>query len=59
MELVKALNWRYATEKMNGDVVSEERLNYILEAARLAPSSSGLQPHQIFLTARDLKEVTG
>jgi nitroreductase/dihydropteridine reductase len=49
MDLVEALNWRYATKKMNGNVVPEERLNYILEAARLAPSSSGLQPYQIFV----------
>ena len=49
MNLVEALNWRYATKKMNGNVVPEESLNYILEAARLAPSSSGLQPYQIFV----------
>ena len=49
MDLIQALNWRYATKKMNGNVVPGERLNYILEAARLAPSSSGLQPYQIFV----------
>ena len=57
MDLVEALNWRYATKKMNGNVVPEDRLNYILEAARLAPSSSGLQPYQIFVISnRELLE---
>lgn len=49
MELVEALKWRYATKKMNGQVIPEEKLAYILEAARLAPSSSGLQPYRVFL----------
>jgi len=51
MELVEALNWRYATKKMNGQVVPKEKLDYILEAARLAPSSSGLQPYRVFLVS--------
>ena len=57
MELIEALNWRYATKKMNGRVVPQEKINYILEAARLAPSSSGLQPYQIFvITNKELLE---
>lgn len=49
MKLLDSLQWRYATKKMNGNVVPEEKLNYILEAARLAPSSSGLQPYKVFV----------
>lgn len=49
MELLKSLEWRYATKKMNGNVVPQEKVDYIIEAARLAPSSSGLQPYQIFV----------
>jgi len=49
MALLNDLKWRYATKKMNGQTVPEDKLNYILEAARLAPSSSGLQPYQIFV----------
>ena len=49
MALLDDLKWRYATKKMNGQTVPEDKLNYILEAARLAPSSSGLQPYQIFV----------
>jgi nitroreductase len=49
MALLDDLKWRYATKKMNGQVVPKDKLNYILEAARLAPSSSGLQPYQVFV----------
>ena len=49
MSLVENLNWRYATKKMNGAIVPQEKLDYILEAARLAPSSSGLQPFEILV----------
>lgn len=49
MSLVESLEWRYATKKMNGNVVPQEKLDYILEAARLAPSSSGLQPYEVFV----------
>lgn len=34
---------------MNGAKVPQEKLDYILEAARLAPSSSGLQPYKIIV----------
>lgn len=49
MNLKEVLNWRYATKKMTGDIVPQEKLDYILEAARLAPSSSGLQPYKIIV----------
>ena len=46
--LIDCLNWRYATKKMNpAKRVSQEKLERILEAARLAPTSSGLQPFEI------------
>ena len=44
MSLLEDLKWRYATKKMNGQEVAQEKINYILDAAHLAPSSSGLQP---------------
>ncbi len=57
MEILEALNWRYATKKMSGRVVPQEKIDYILEAARLAPSSSGLQPYKIFVvTNKELLE---
>lgn len=51
MELLKGLNWRYAAKRMTGETVPQDKLDYILEAARLAPSSSGLQPYEIFVVS--------
>lgn len=49
MNFLDALNWRYATKKMNGKAVPQEKVDQILEAARLAPTSSGLQPYQVIV----------
>ena len=56
MSLLEDLNWRYATKKMNGESVPQEKVDYIVEAARLAPTSSGLQPFKIIeITSPELK----
>jgi nitroreductase len=49
MSLLEDLQWRYATKKMNGAKIPQEKLDYILEATRLAPSSSGLQPYKVIV----------
>lgn len=51
MSLLDNLKWRYATKKMNGQLVPKDKLNYILEAARLAPSAFGLQPYRVYVIA--------
>lgn len=57
MSLIEALNWRYATKKMSGEKVSQDKVDQILAAARLAPTSSGLQPFKIIVvTNPELKE---
>lgn len=57
MELINKLNWRYAAKAMNGEKVSEEKINRIIEAARLAPTSSGLQPFEIIVIKnQEIKE---
>ena len=57
MELLNALQWRYATKKMNGSIVPEEKITAILEAARLAPTSSGLQPFEVIVISNpELKQ---
>lgn len=57
MELLDKLNWRYAAKAMNGEKVAEDKIERILEAARLAPTSSGLQPFEIFVVKnQDIKE---
>lgn len=56
MELLEKLRWRYATKAMNGNKVSQEKIDKILEAASLSPTSSGLQPFEIFvITNQDIK----
>jgi nitroreductase/dihydropteridine reductase len=61
MALLEDLKWRYATKKMNGKKVPQQKLDYILEAARLAPSSSGLQPYKIFVISdkQKLEKIKG
>ena len=57
MSIIPALQWRYATKKMNGEKVSQKNINSILESARLAPTSSGLQPFEmIVISNKALKE---
>lgn len=44
------LNWRYATKKMDpSKAVSDEKLEAILKAIELAPTSSGLQPYEVLV----------
>jgi nitroreductase / dihydropteridine reductase len=49
MKLIEALNWRYATKRMNGKKVPDEKVNTILDAIRLSASSMGLQPYSILV----------
>lgn len=50
MELLDKLKWRYATKAMDPTrKVPREKLDRIIEAARLAPTSSGLQPYEILI----------
>lgn len=44
------LSWRYATKKMDpAKSVSEDDVAKIVEAVRMAPTSSGTQPFQLFV----------
>jgi nitroreductase/dihydropteridine reductase len=57
MELLKALEWRYATKKMNGEKIPQDKLDRILEATKLAPSSYGLTPYKVIVVEdQELKE---
>ena len=49
-ELLKKLQWRYATKKMDSaKAVPDEKVDRIVEATRLAATSSGLQPYEIII----------
>lgn len=58
MTLIEDLKWRHAVKAYDPTKkVSEEKIDKIIEAARLAPTSSGLQPFKV-VVVRDqaLKE---
>lgn len=46
---IKQLEWRYATKRMNGQKVPQDKVDSILEAIRLAPSSYGLTPYSVIV----------
>mgnify|MGYP003345777533 CR=1 FL=1 len=58
MDLLDAMRWRYATKKMDpSKSVDQEKIDRILESIRLTPSSSGLQPYQVFVISnKDLQQ---
>jgi nitroreductase/dihydropteridine reductase len=57
MNLIDSLQWRYAVKRMTGEKVPQEKIDIVLEAARLAPSGSGIQPFSIIqVTDRQLLE---
>jgi nitroreductase len=51
-ELLKKLEWRYACKKMDpAKAVPQDKVDRIVEAARLAPTSSGLQPFEVLVVS--------
>lgn len=49
MSLINDLSWRYAAKRMNGNKVSAEKIESILDAIRLSASGFGLQPYHVFV----------
>jgi len=58
MSLLETLQWRYATKKFDpAKKVDQKLIDQIVEAAWLAPTSSGLQPFKVIeITNQELKE---
>lgn len=58
MSLIDNLNWRHAVKAYDpSKKVSEEQIAQIVEAARLAPTSSGLQPFKVIVVRNaEIKE---
>jgi nitroreductase / dihydropteridine reductase len=56
--LLDKLQWRYAAKKMDATkAVPQDKVDRIVEAARLAPTSSGLQPYEIIVvTSKAVRE---
>lgn len=56
--LLEQLNWRYATKKMDpSKSVPQEKIDTIIEAIRMAPTSSGTQPFEMIVVTN--KDVLG
>ncbi|MBO9465544.1 NAD(P)H-dependent oxidoreductase [Tropicibacter sp. R15_0] len=52
--LLDKLTWRYATKKFDpSKSVPQDKVDQILEAIRLAPTSSGTQPFEVFVVTND------
>ncbi len=52
--LMDKLGWRYATKKMDpSKPVAQDKVDQIVEAIRMAPTSSGTQPFELFLITND------
>jgi len=49
MNILDALNWRYAVKKFSDKKVTNENLKELLEATRLSASGYGLQPYKIIV----------
>ena len=53
MSVLNNLEWRYAAKRMNGQKIPAEKLENILKAIQLAPTSIGLQPFTVFVIEDD------
>jgi nitroreductase len=49
MSVLNNMEWRYATKRMNGQKIPAEKLENILKAIQLAPTSLGMQPFTVFV----------
>lgn len=49
MELIKNLQWRYAVKKYTDELVTEDKIDQIIEAINLTASSCGIQPYRLLV----------
>jgi len=57
MDILSALNWRYATKRMNGQEIPQEKLDNILTSVQLSASSIGMQPYNVLVIKdKELRE---
>lgn len=57
MNLIDDLNWRHACKGMNGTKIAQEKIDNILKAINLSPTSLGMQAFRVFVIEnQQLKE---
>lgn len=49
MNVIEALNWRYAVRQFSSERLGEERVQDLLTATRLSATSYGLQPYRLIV----------
>ncbi len=49
MDIIENLKWRYATKRMNGTKVPQEKIDKIVKAISLSASAFGLQPYKVLV----------
>lgn len=49
MNVIDALNWRYAVREFSTEVIAPAQLQQLLDATRLSASSYGLQPYHLLV----------
>ena len=55
MDIIKALEWRYATKKFDSEaIIPEEKITLIKQAFNLTASSYGLQPVKLLIVSSKL-----
>jgi nitroreductase / dihydropteridine reductase len=57
MTFIENLNWRQAIKKFDGTKISDEQLQKVLHAIKMAPSSFGTQPyHVVVVSNKDMMQ---
>lgn len=49
MNIIDALNWRYAVRQFSHQRIDNEKINQLIEATRLSATSYGLQPYRMIV----------
>ncbi len=49
MNIIEALNWRYAVRQFSSERIDDKRVEELLTATRLSATSYGLQPYRLIL----------
>lgn len=49
MSFIENLDWRYATQKFNGKILSEDKIEFIKKSIKFSPSSLNIQPYKILI----------
>ena len=58
MNFLELSKQRYSARNYSSDMIEQEKLDYILECARFAPSAVNYQPWHFFIVKSDIADDT-